>query len=394
MCDACWETPDGNGRRCNRQNGFSPVESDQRNRSRGLNNAADALASGDPQRAANQLANATRAQHDIDSAPTAPEGAPAETAGPARDFTINPACLNSANIQLDAINRERAARGQEPLDIEVHSNVAADATDPVRGWETTTVRITGASQDELDRVRLTGMSSDPEMRIRTLSVLAAGRSIMKADSGDAFISRADGGPDSTPARVVAYVQDAPNGQMRQRYAPDESNVVSAKNVVRWAGQLTPTNEYTQAMQNALAREYITPREVGTASGALAGYQRHMREMTAHIANNASKQMPAPERMAPAPPASRWLNAPGDKVRVTGRVEKRSVSNVPGHRYLSVLYVMRTKDGDRVKWITDDISLAEGDDITLFGTVKGHGEFHGEKETEMYYTKAQAHQGMN
>jgi len=401
MCRACWETPDNQGRRCPRDDGFSGVEGEQRNRSRGLNSAADALAHGDPQAAVNQLENARRAQRTLDGVPPAPLSEPQPVTGPQRDLIISPSSVDSAKAQLDQLNREREAQGQAPLTVEITRQTAPDASDPIMVWERATVRVAGATPEELDALRLTGVTADPERRVKTTAVLEASCAITRIDSNGQYVSRKEGGEDSTPAVVSRYISDAPDGPLRQRYAPTAADQARAVNVRIWARQTRPTNDYIRAMRHALAEDQVGPRQVGTAASALAGYERayadksraeQMREeLLAKYgqggagSDQESVTMPSPGQ------ESRWLNQPGDKIMVTGRVERVTPifhENRPDPRHL---YIVRTPDGDAVKWLPSDFTgFREGDDVTLRGQVKAHSTFNGEKQTEMVYCKPEIH----
>lgn len=407
MCRACDETPDGQGRHCPRGDGFSTVEGDQRNRSRGLNNAADALAHGDPQAAANQLENARRAQRTLDGVPGAPLGTPQDTAGPHRDIIISPSSVDAARAQFDQINRERAQQGEPPLAVEVTRQNAPDTADPIMTWERATVRVSGAAQEDLDALHLNGITGDPERRVKTSAVLQASCAITRLDSDGKYVSRNEGGGESTPARVIQYVHDTPGGELRERYAPTEADIGRANSIRAWARETRPTNDYIRAMRHALAEEGLGPRDVGTAASALSGYERAYAEKSR--ADQMQDELIAKLTRAGAPEGgeglggtpvaegrpprsqSRWLNKPGDKVMVTGRVE-RVIQIVHEERWNPRhLYLIRTPDGDVVKWLPSDFTgFREGESVTLRGQVKAHTSFQGEKQTEMFYCKPEIH----
>lgn len=408
MCRACWETPDNQGRRCPRDDGFSGVEGEQRNRSRGLNNAADALAQGDAQSAVNQLENARRAQRSLDGVPSAPVAAPQSVAGPQRDIAISPSSVEAAEAQLEQLNRAREAQGYDPLRVEITRQTEPDAGDPIMVWERATVRVAGASQEELDALRLSGVSEGPERRVKTAAVLEASCAITRVDSDGRYVSRKEGGEQSTPARVSQYLGDSPDGPLRQRYAPTTADQARAHGVRVWARQTRPTNDYLRAMRHSLAEAQLGPREVGTAASALAGYERAYADKTraeqkrdellalygqepASSANGADSGLGGATSAVPGGQSSRWLNKPGDKVMVTGRVERVVSVFHENRRDPRHLYIVRTPDGDAVKWLPADFTgFKEGDDVTLRGQVKTHSTFNGEKQTEMFYCKPEIH----
>lgn len=394
MCRACRETPDNQGRRCPRDDGFSVTEGDQRNRARGLNNAADALASGDAQAAVNQLENARRAQRTLDGVPAAPVGTPSPASGPHRDIEVSPSSIDSAKAQLDHINRERASRGQAPLVVDITRQSVPDSDDPIMSLEQGTVRVSGATQDELDQIRLAGVTDQAERRARTDAVLAATCAITRIESNGQYISRKAGGDESTPARVTQYVNDTPDGELRQRYAPTPEDEAKAQGVKKWARETKPTNDYIRAMRHALSEKNLGPRDVGTAASSVAGYNRAAAEL-------AERNRQMQERLlaehagagsdAPMSGGSRWLNQPGDKIMVTGTVERVTLLHHESHWDPRHMYIVRTPDGDVVKWIPPKFTgFKQGDRVTLRGQVKGHTSYNGEKQTEMFYCKPEIH----
>lgn len=415
MCRACDETPDGHGRRCTRSDGFSAVEGEQRNRSRGLNNAADALAHGDTESAVNQLENARRAQRTLDGVPSAPIADPQPAAGPQRDLIISPSSVDSAREQFEQINRRRADQGKPPLTVEITRQNAPDTADPIMTWERATVRISGADQEDLDSLSLNSVGNDPERRAKTSAVLEATCAVTRIDSEGQYVSRAEAGPDSTPARVTQYIHDAPGGPLRQRYAPTDADQVRAKSIRTWGRATQPTNDYLRSMRHALGEESLGPRDVGTAASALSGYERayadksRAEQLQAEFLAKHGGGPPAEQaqgaqdgggRMGAAgvgpdgrPPRSlsRWLNNVGDKIMVQGRVE-RSIEVAHANRYdTTYMYLIRSRDGDVVKWVpVNFIGFQEGDSVTLRGEVRGHVEFQGEKQTEMFYCTPTLH----
>lgn len=396
MCRACWETPDNQGRRCPRDDGFSVAEGEQRNRSRGLNNAADKLASGEVQAAVNQMENARRAQRSLDGVPAAPTGDPAPAAGAHRDVIISPSSVDSAKAQLDQLNRDRATQGQPPLTVDITRQAVPDTADPIMSWEQATVRVSGATQEELDSLSLNGVTSDRERRVQTDAVLAATCAITRIESGGRYVSRKEGGEESTPARVAQYVHDDPDGPLRQQYVPAPVDEAKAKGVRKWARETKPTNDYIRAMRHSLAEKHLGLRDVGTAASSVAGYNRaaddlavqNKRRQDELLAQHANGGAGASQAGAGA---SRWLNQPGDKVMVTGTVEKVTEVYHESRWNPRHLYIVRSPDGDVVKWLPADFTgFNVGDQVTLRGQVKAHITYNGEKQTEMNYCKPEIH----
>lgn len=408
MCRACRETPDNQGRRCPRDDGFSVTEGDQRNRARGLNSAAEALARGEVQAAVNQLENARRAQRTLDGVPAAPAAAPTPVAGPYRDIEISPSSVDSAKAQLDQLNRARTGNGQQPLDVEITRQATPDPTDPIMSLESVTVRVSGATDEELGQLRLSSVTEGAERRVQTGAVLAAACAITRVESNFQYVSRKAGGEESTPARVAQYVNDDPDGPLRQRYAPTPTDESKAQGVMKWARETNPTNDYIRAMRHSLSEKNLSHRDVGTAASAVAGYNRAAEELAERnskkqeelLAQHAGAGVGSSGGVAVADPghyprgagSSRWLNQPGDKIMVTGTVERVTPIFHESHWYPRHLYIVRTPDGDVVKWLPSNFTgFNEGDNVTLRGQVKAHITFNGEKQTEMNYCTPELHQ---
>lgn len=378
MCRACRETPDGQGRRCPRDDGFTSTEAEQRNRSRGLTNVSSALARGDVQAAANHLANARRAQQELDGPTPPPEGAPGDTTTPHRDLIISPSDITAAKAQIEQLNQQRSASGQSPLDVDITRQTRPDENDPIMTWERITARVSGATNEDLQGFDLTKVAAEPEKRADTEAVLAATAAITRIESNGEYVPRNEGGDRSTPALVIQYVNDAPNGPLRQRYAPQRSDVEQAQAIRGWVRTVQPTNDYMQAVRGAVGQDQLGPRDVGTAASAFAAYNRSS-------SPSGGSGSGGVRGLGTQGIGSRWLNQPGDKIMVTGRVERVNKVYHEKRWYPRHLYIIRTPDGDAVKWLPSKfVGFAEGDEVTLRGEVKEHLSFRGEKQTEMHY----------
>lgn len=417
MCRACWETPDDQGRRCLRSDGFSHVEGSQRNRVRGLNNAAASLAGGDPQGAVTQIDNARRAQHDLDC----PRGDTVEQLtpvnGPSRDIPVASDDLDSLEGRMEQINRERGDAGLPLLRTQVVTEARPDESDPVMVWERGTARISGGSQDDLDALRFDGVHTEAAKFARTDQVLAATFAVTRIDSDGQFIPRSQGGADSTPARVLQYVEDAPDGELRCRYAPTPADMAQVQPLRRWAAKIQPTNDYLHAMQETVADDSLGPRDIGTAASAVAGFRRAAAEQSAYVAQQREAAMkvaaesdrlraeaaarqaavmepsaggavasPTNPRMAAS--QSRWMGRPGDPLMAAARIEAIIPVGDDGRGVQRVRYVLRTQSGDVLSWLPSVPRRYQvGQALNLWGTVKGHTVFGGERQTEIFRCKS-------
>lgn len=383
MCRACDETPDGAGRRCSRADGFSPVESDQRNRLRNLQNARDALGKGDAQGAANALAHSLSAQRALDGGPAIPVSDPSVTALPHRDFVVSPTDVDVAQARLAQVNAQRASQGRSPLVVEVTRQHRPTGTDPLTVWEQATIRVSGP-QDDLNGLNLGNVRTNAEKRVSTIGVLAAACASVRQNGGT-YVPRADGGGNSTPSQVDAYVADDPTGPWRATLAPNDDDYRLAREVRGWVRVQQPTSDYLRAVRHSVGEDYVSPRGVGTAASAVGLYL--------HRQGSAGPVGPAISGGAAAAPVSRsrHFSKVGDKIvtpaEVTG-VHRIMHASRPMPHYL---YILRTPDGDMVRWMASETEgLEKGDQVTLWGTVKAHSEFKGEKQTEMFRCQVRIH----
>lgn len=396
MCRACGETPDGQGRRCpGREDGFTPVESQQRNRLRGLKSARDALTQGDPQGAANSLVHAVAAQRELDGGYDAPVQDPEPEPGSHRDFIVSPSSTDKAVGLVNIVNAERERAGKEPLGISL-TRQHRRTDDPLVCWEQVTMRVSGGTDDELQRLNISGdVKSSAEKVVSTFGVLEASCAAVRLDGK--YVPRSEGGPSSTPARVEAYLADEPNSPMRQAMRPTTADQSMAREVRSWIRLQPVSNDYVQSLRHAVAEDYMSHREVGVASSAIAGYMRHKSELERARAEGTPVR-PVPERQRATRPSqqhnprrSRFLGTEGEQVYLAAKVEKVHPIYHEQRADPHFLYLMRTPEGDAVRWMaSNDQGLERDDEITLRGTVKGHSTFNGEKQTEVYYCRPTIH----
>ena len=389
MCRACDETPDNQGRRCGRPEGFTEAEADRRNRARNLNTAQSHLASGDAQSAANSLFRAAAAHRGAVGAPVGgPVQAPANAEGPHRDFTVSPADTPTAVARLEMMNQERAKVGMPPMSIDVSRSHQVDPSDPIYAMETTTVRVQGATQEELDRLSIGNVRSEPERKVKSAAVMEAAV-VAHRLNGKVYVPRGQG-ENSVPDQVNRYLAEPPNGPTRQRLEPTQEDKREAGRVRIWVRSQQPSTDYQAALRHALSEDYMSVREAGTAASALSGFTRYQNriEETRQKARAARNQSGGPPPVhSPRPSGSRWLGQKDQAASVTAQVElAHPVYNdkSPDPR---VLYIMRTPQGDLVRWFaSEDQGIEVGDAVTLRGTIKEHSTFNGERQTEFWYCK--------
>lgn len=378
---------------CNRPDGFSTTEANQRNRSRNLNNASSSLAAGDFQAAANSLNLAANAQANLNGAPVAPVAAPTQAAGPSRDFVVNPADLAGAKARLEQVNVDRRKVGKPELSIEVTKQQKPDPKDPLYVWERNTIRISGASDEELSQVSVGNVHSGAERRVDTFAVLEAAVAANRANGGQ-YIAANSGDSRAVPAQVRAYLEDTPGGPVRQRLAPTAEDRKTAKQLRAWIRTQQPSSDYTAALRHSVSENSMSVREAGTAASGLRGFLQHQHRMEQQRAAAATAQPARPavvgQPLSPRPQGSRWLAKPNDRVTVTARVVQIEEVPTPGRRP-KVRHVMVTPDGDVVNWLApNDKGVDVGEDITVQGQVKAHSHApNGEKQTELFWCKEPA-----
>lgn len=395
MCRSCDETPDGQGRRCGRPDGFVEAEADRRNRARNLSNAQNHLSAGNAQAAANSLARAAAAHRGaVGAAAGGPVQPPAEATGPFRDFAVSPSDAPTAVARIEMHNQERAKVGLPPLQVDVSRSYQDDPEDPIYAMESTTIRVHGAAtQEELDRISVGSVRDDPERKVKASAVMEAAVVAHRLNN-KVYVARGEG-PNSVPDQVNRYIAEGPNGPLRQRLAPTQADKDEAGRVRIWVRSQQPTSDYQAALRHALNSEYMSPREAGTAASALSPFTRYQQRLEEARQAALAKRAQAPHGEGPAvysPTASgsRWLGQKDQKVSVTARVEVAHPVRNEHSRFPRMLYIMRTPQGDLVRWFaSEDQGMEPGDAVTLQGTVKDHSVANGERQTELWYCKAPA-----
>lgn len=399
MCRACHETSNGLGRRCSdRDDGFTATESAQRNRVRNLQNAQKNLAEGNAQAAANSLVHAVSAQRDLDGGRVVPESNPGTVEGPSRDLIVSPTSLDRALGKIDMMNAQRERAGQKPIDVGFTKQHRPVPGDDVAAWEQVTVRLSGVPQEELDRVAFgKDVRTSAEKVYKTEAVLQAAAASVRLSNG-VYVTRRDGGAQSTPAQVEAYLADSPGGPVRTAMKPNTGDDFSnAVHVRMWVSASKPSSDYGRAVRKSVMQPYMPARDVGTATSAISGYLRAQQQQAAPSASTTSGQSAPPPRPQNE---SRWLGSPGQKIVMPARVEavhelqmdRPDINwNKRPEGEPHYLYIFRTPEGDSVRWLASRTQgLRKGDSVTLQGTVKDHSKFRGERQTEMFYCDVAIH----
>jgi len=209
-------------------------------------------------------------------------------------------------------------------------------------------------------------------------------------NGKVYVGRGQG-ENSVPDQVDRYIAEGPNGPLRERLAPTQADKDEAGRVRIWVRSQQPSTDYQAALRHALSSEYMSVREAGTAASALSGftrYQERLEQTRQQALANKGQQSPGPAAHSLNPGGSRWLGQKDQKVSVTANVVVAHPVYNDQSPYPRVLYIMRTPQGDLVRWFAaEDQGMEPGDAVTLKGTIKDHSTFNGERQTEMWYCKA-------
>ncbi len=99
--------------------------------------------------------------------------------------------------------------------------------------------------------------------------------------------------------------------------------------------------------------------------------------------------------------SQYVGNVGDRITVTVKLEKRVAYEVPAFggygTQIKRIYIFADDAGNKIVWKTSGVlwhdpndwnkgGVQEGDTVTIKGTVKDHGEYNGEKQTEIQRVK--------
>lgn len=294
-------------------------------------------------------------------------------------------------MQLEIVNQARELDGLPPLTHEVVTQRKPSPQDPIMVWERSVMRVSGGTDEELAQLGFRNVTEQAERRVDKHEVMYATAAITRIESDGKFVSRADGGDQSTAAILNRYIHDEPGGPLRTRYAPTDADKRRGGMVILWGINRPAGNDFERAMAKTLRSTGLTSRDAGTAAAAFAGYDRHMahrareKERMAAMSGAAAPASTGGQGLGGARRPSQWFGARGGSIWVPATVERVQPLHYrdPNGGGLAHLYILRTQDGDAVKWLCpEDKKLEPGREITLYGEVVDHLEFNGEKQTEI------------
>lgn len=265
MCRSCAETGAA-AKRCNREYGFTDVESAQRNRVRNLQGALDALQAGDPQKAANSFTHAVGAQSDLDGLP-----APAEA--PDRydvKWTIHPDSTQGLLDRVAQLSREREAAGLPPVEATWERVYHPVDGDPLRVDAEDIVYGIG-DEESLRGVSMAGLMGGRTRMVGTTATLQVAAATIRLDGK--YIARGDDPINNTAAKVEAYFNDGPGSPRRNALTLTQADVEEAANALTWARTMIPTTEYQRKLRHSVGLRAVRERDLGTATSLISAYQR-------------------------------------------------------------------------------------------------------------------------
>ena len=161
----------------------------------------------------------------------APTRNPVESPVPYHDFTVSPSDAPTAIARIEMVNQDRAKVGLPPIQVDVSRSYQADPSDPIFARESSTIRIQGASQEELDRISLGNVRSEPERKVKASAVMEAAV-VAHRLNGKVYVGRGKG-KNSVPDQVNRYIAEGPNGPLRERFAPTQTDKDEAGRVCIW-----------------------------------------------------------------------------------------------------------------------------------------------------------------
>lgn len=215
-----------------------------------------------------------------------------------------------------------------------------------------------------------------ESVIRTAYVISdGGKSYVRARDFD----RVPTGPETR--RVLAFTrghgphreeQEAEVADIRHRADEVPSEIV--EEIIEFGKGLEGGSDYAVNMRVLLDGDHVGPRHVAILSSLVAVWAREMGIRAERKAN---------------PINNEWVGEV--KTRLRGlKVTVTKVQCWEGDYGMTTLLIMRDESGHVLKWFASGTKMIEvGDEITIDGTVKGHDEYNGTKQTALTRCKIHA-----
>lgn len=160
------------------------------------------------------------------------------------------------------------------------------------------------------------------------------------------------------------------GAKPQHVTPDAGHLELAPQVVDWLkGQREGETVWLRNIAVLAGRECITVKDAGLFA---SGYVAWNRSLQAQLRQGQG--------------ACEWIGAPGEKLTVGATLERHAAFETAFG--LKTVLTFRDEEGNALVWKTQAPAkgLIVGSHYHLCGTVKGHGEFRDEKQTEVIRVK--------
>jgi hypothetical protein len=226
--------------------------------------------------------------------------------------------------------------------------------------------------DEAARDESEGGEGAPAAPYRTLIYVAlccrdiAERGFVgRAQAARAAETACEGDPSRRTTSMVADILYA-EARNRRGEIVEARWVTEAQRVLDWVREWGDASDYAHNVRTVCAEETVHPKGMGILASAPQAMYRALGE--------------AAKRERPTRPESRYVGTIGAKVEL--RVTVTRVSSYDSQWGGGVAIAMATAEGDELVWFTGrrPEGADEGAEMTLSGTVKGHSERHGRRQT--------------
>jgi hypothetical protein len=155
-------------------------------------------------------------------------------------------------------------------------------------------------------------------------------------------------------------------RLRVAYRPSEADMARAQAAMEWAKMLTPSSDYESSIALVARQTEIDGKHAGYLASVIPA---HARVIGDQVARQARGEMPSNQE------------AIKDKVAIEVTVEHvATIQTDFGPRHINTLRHAPT--GRCYVWKTGTVALTTGDVLTIKGTIKAHGEYRGEPQTEL------------
>jgi hypothetical protein len=176
----------------------------------------------------------------------------------------------------------------------------------------------------------------------------------------------------TTGSLVVYLMTQQFGQgraewdrLRAMYLPTDADVAHAKAALAWAIGLTPASDYESSIALVVRQTEIEGKHAGYLASVIPAHARA-------IGNRVAQQSGGM--------VSTHQGAIKDKIEVEITVERVATTRTDfGPRHINTL---RHASGACYVWKTGTVALTAGDVLMIAGTIKAHGEYRGELQTEL------------